>query len=163
MNRTPLHLAYLGATLALLLAVLPTDPALAHIDVQPRLVELGTATVLRIELSQLRAGPAPVRLEVEGEGVAVLGSRMLGVVGAETRWSVRVRVSPAVAPGDLLLVLRAVFADGESVEVDGGITVVPPARDPSGDFPWLGVAAGVALALAFAAAALFLARRRSAW
>jgi len=144
-----------------LLALLLTEPALGHVDVQPRLVEQGTATELRIELPQLRAGPPPVRLEVEGDGVAVLSSSLQGFAGAETRWNVRLRVSPAVPPGDVPLKLRAVFADGESVELDGAITVVPPAGQASGAFPWLGVFAGVTLALAFAVAALLIARRRS--
>ena len=143
------------------------EPALGHVDVTPRLVEQGKATQLRIELPQLRAGPPPVRLEVEGDGVAVLGSSLQGVAGAETRWNVRLRVSPAVPPGELLLILRAFFADGKSVEVDGAITVVPPApqgSEPRTQFPWLGVAAGVTLALALAVAGLLLARRRrSAW
>lgn len=151
----------------MLLTLAVTEPALGHVDVRPRLVEQGTATELRIELPQLRAGPPPVRLEVEGDGVAVLASSLEGVVAAETLWNVRLRVSPAVPPGELLLVLRAFFADGESVEVDGAITVVPPAAtapEPSERFPWLGVAAGVALALALAVAGLLLARRRrSAW
>lgn len=151
----------------MLLALAVTEPALGHVDVRPRLVEQGKATQLRIELPQLRAGSPPVRLEVEGAGVAVLASSLQGVAGAETLWNVRVRVSPAVPPGALLLILRAFFADGKSVEVDGAITVVPPAAAPkaSEPFPWLGVAVGVTLALALAIAALLLARRRrrSAW
>jgi hypothetical protein len=162
-KRPPLHLAHAGATLATLFALVATESAIAHVDVQPRLVERGRETELRIELPQLRAGPAPVRLEVEAEGVSARASIQLGVVGAETRWSVRVRVAPVVPPGDLLLVLRAYFADGESVEVDGGITVVPPAAEPGGTFPWLGVAVGVTVALALGLAALFVARRRSGW
>jgi len=143
------------------LGLLATQPALGHVDVRPRLVEQGTETALRIELPQLRAGPSPVRLEVEGDGVAVLASSLQGVAGAETLWNVRLRVSSTVPPGELLLILRAFFADGESVEVDGGLTVVPPVAEVGSDtFPWLGVAAGVTLALAFAVAALLLARRR---
>jgi len=138
-----------------------TEPALGHVDVQPRLVVQGAATELRIELPQLRAGAPPVRLEVEADGVTVLASRLRGVVGAETRWNVRLRVSPAAPPGELLLILRAFFADRESVEVDGSIVVVPPEAEPSGAFPWLGVAAGVTLALAFGVVVLLLARRRS--
>lgn len=158
MKRTPLRLAYATATVTTLLL---TEPALGHVDVRPRLVEPGTETALRIELPQLRAGAPPVRLEVEGDGVAVLASSLQGVAGAETLWSVRLRVSPSVPPGELLLILRAVFADGESVEVDGGIIVLPPAEEEAaGTFPWLEVAAGVSLALAFGVAALILARRR---
>jgi len=145
------------------LALLVTEPALGHVDVQPRLVVQGTATELRIELPQLRAGAPPVRLEVEGDGVTVLANSLRGVAGAETLWRVRLRVSPAVPPGELLLILRAFFADGESVEVDGAVTVVPPAEEPAGTgaFPWLGVAAGVTLVLAFGVVVLLLARRRS--
>jgi hypothetical protein len=65
-----------------------------------------------------------------------------------------------VPPGELLLILRAVFADGKSVEVDGNVTVVPPAEEAAGSFPWLGVAAGVTLALGVAVATLVVARRR---
>lgn len=161
MDRTPLRRPYASATLALAIALLLSDPALAHVDVQPRLVEQGKEAVLRIELPQLRAGAPPVRLEVEGAGVTAVASRLLGVASAETRWSVRVRIDSAVAPGELLLVLRALFADGESVEVDGAVTVVPSAAVPADSFPWLGVAAGVTVALTLALGALLVARRRS--
>lgn len=164
MKRTPLHTACVGATITTLLALLLAQPALAHVDVRPRLVEQGKPTQLRVELPQLRAGPPPVRLEVEAPGVKVLASSLDGIAGAETVWSVRVLVSPAVPAGDLLLVLRAFFADGKSVEVDGAITVVPGAPDTppraADAFPWLGVAVGVTLAVALAAAVLLLARRR---
>ena len=150
-----------------MLALLAAEPALGHVDVRPRLVEQGKATQLRVELPQLRAGSPPVRLEVEGDGVAVLASSLEGVAGAETLWNVRLRVSPAVPPGELLLILRALFADGKSVEVDGAITVVPPtlpASETSDRFPWLAVVGGVTLALALAVAGLLLARRRrGAW
>ena len=124
----------------MLLGLLLTEPAQAHVDVQPRLVQLGTATDLRIELPQLRAGAPPERLEVEGEGVTVLASKLEEVIGAETRWNVRLRVSPTVRPGEQLLVLRGLFADGESVEVDGTIVVVPAPEEEgaSGAFPWVG-------------------------
>jgi hypothetical protein len=164
---TPLHAACVGATLSTLLALSLAEPALAHVDVQPRLVEQGVATRLRVELPQLRAGPPPVRLEVEGDGVTVLASSLEGIggiSGAETVWSVRVRVGPSVLPGEVLLVLRAFFTDGKSVEVDGFITVVPPAEpaahEDTGAFPWLWVAVGVTLAVGFAATVLLLARRR---
>ncbi len=137
-----------------------TEPALGHVDIQPRLVEQGTATVLRVEVPQLRAGPPPVRLEVEGDGVTVLASSLQGMAGRETVWNVRLRVSPAVPPGELRLIMRAVFADGKSVEVDGNVTIVPPAPNAPERFPWFGVAAGVTLALALAVAALLFARRR---
>ena len=161
MKRTPLPRPYATATLATLLALLLTAPALAHVDVRPRLVTQGRETILRIELPQLRAGAPPVRLEVEGEGVAVLATSLRGVAGAETLWNVRLRVRPAVLPGELLLILRAVFADGQSVEIDGGIVVVPDVEEASaGTFPWLGVAAGVTLAIGFAVGFVLIARRR---
>jgi hypothetical protein len=145
------------------LALLLTEPLLAHVDVQPRLVEQDAVTELRVELPQLRAGAPPERLEVEAPGVEVLASDLVGIAGAETRWSVRIRVSPAVPAGELLLVLRGVFADGESVEVDGGVTVVPGAEEPAAadGIPWVAVAGGAALALALAAAGLILLRRRA--
>jgi hypothetical protein len=132
--------------------------------VRPRLVELGEVTQLRVELPQLRAGPGPVRLEVEGEEVDVLATSRLGAFGAETRWNVRIRVRPSAPTGDTLIVLRGVFPDGESVEVDGNITVVPPepAETSSSGIFWVGAGVGVVLALALAAAALLAARRRSA-
>lgn len=163
MKRPPLQPAYAVATLSTLLALLAAEPALGHVDVTPRLVEQGRVTQLRIELPQLRPGPPPVRLEVEGAGVTVVDSSLDGMAGAETRWNVRLSVSPAVPPGDLLLTLRAVFADGQSVEVGSAITVVPPASqgsEASDPFPWLGVAVGVTLALALAVGGLLLARRR---
>jgi hypothetical protein len=162
MKWTPLRLVYSAATVSLVLALLPTEPAFAHVDVRPRLVELGTPTELRVELPLLRAGPAPVRLEVQGNGVTVLASGLHAVAGSETQWNVRIRVSPTVPPGDLPLVLRAVFADGESVKVDSTITVVPPATEPSdGAFPWLGVVVGVTAAVALGIGGLVLARRRT--
>ena len=160
MDRTPLRPAYASATLSTLLLLLVAAPAFGHVDVRPRLVEQGMETALRIELPQLRPGPAPVRLELEGEGVEVLSSRLQGFAAAETRWSVRLRVSPSVAPGELPLILRAVFADGESVEVDGGIVVVPGQMEASDTFPWAGVAAGVTLAIGFAVGFVLIARRR---
>jgi hypothetical protein len=165
MNRTSLRRIYASTTVLVLLGLLLTQPALAHVDVQPRLVELGKVTDLRIELPQLRAGAPPERLEVEGEGITVLESKLDEVVGAETRWSVRLRVSPDVRPGEQLLVLRGLFADGESVEVDGTIVVVPAAaeEESSGTFPWVGVTVGVTIALALGVSALLLARRRSGW
>ena len=167
MKRTPVRAAYAAATLATSAALSLAQPALAHVDVQPRLVEQGAEAVLRIELPQLRAGPAPAELLVEGDGVTFLSSSLVGAAGGETLWSVRLRIGPAVPAGDLLLVLRAVFAGGESIEVDGTVTVVPPARkedtNEAGVLPWVGVVAVVGLVLALAAGALLLARRRGAW
>jgi hypothetical protein len=79
------------------------------------------------------------------------------VVGGETRWDVRARAD--APPGTLALVLRAGFADGETVEMDDTLTVVPP--EPSDPFPWAAAIAGILLAVAFAVSALFLVRRKA--
>ena len=158
MTQTPLPPAYAAATLSTLLALLVTEPALGHVDVRPGLVEQGAVAQLLVELPQLRAGPPPIRLEVEGNGLAVLASDLQRVAGAETVWSVRIRVTSR--PGQMSVILRAFFADGESVEVDSGITVVPPAESSSGGFPWRGVVAGVTLGLCVAVAGLLATRRR---
>ena len=156
-KRTPLRVAYAGATLSALLALLPTDPAHGHVDVRPRLVEQGKEAVLLIELPQLRAGPPPETLKVEGEGLEVLSTRLQGMAGPETVWSVRVRTDATA--GRLLLILRAVYADGASVEVDDTLTVVPPSETSS--FPWIVVVAGVLLALALALVSLRVIRRQA--
>ena len=57
------------------------------------------------------------------------------------------------------IVLRAVYADGRSVEVDQSLTVVPASEEEG--FPWPAAIVGVLLALAAAAAALLLARRQA--
>ncbi len=113
-------------------------------------------TDVRVELPPLRPGPPPRRLEVEGDGIDVSSSDLQGTSGSETVWSVRLRAT--AAPGVVPLVLRAVYADGQSVEVDQQLTVAP-APETSG-FPWAGVVAGTVLAVAFAAVALRLARRK---
>ena len=158
MKRSPLRAAYAGATLSTLLALLLTEPALAHVDVRPRLVEQGVATTLRIELPRLRPGPAPVRVEVEGDGVTVLTSTLGGPVRGETVWNGQVRVD--AEPGVLPVVLRAVYADGNSVEVDATLTVVPAEQEES-DFPWPVAIVGVLLALSLAGGLLAVARRRA--
>ena len=56
------------------------------------------------------------------------------------------------------LVLRAVYDDGRSVEVDQQLTVVPA---EGSSFPWPAVAVGAVLAVAFAAVSLRLARRKA--
>ncbi len=142
------------------MACLTGEPAAAHVDVRPGVVAAGAATELRVELPQLRAGAAPpTRLDVEGEGVEVLASRLQALVGPESRWTVRLRV--AGPPGRRPIVLRARYADGRSVDVDSALTVVPaPER---GGFPVLPVLAGLGLAGGLAAAALLLARRRACW
>ena len=57
------------------------------------------------------------------------------------------------------IVLRAIFPDGEAVEVDSALTVVPAAAGEP--FPVVGVIVGALLAVGFAAAALLLARRKA--
>jgi hypothetical protein len=125
--------------------------------VQPRLVEQGEVTQLRVELPRLRPGPAPQRIEVEGAGIDVLSTRLQGKKGSETVWSVRMRATGP--PGQVPLILRAVYSGGEAVEVKNSLTVVPAAEASS--FPWAVVAGGTLLALALAFAALRLARRRT--
>jgi hypothetical protein len=156
-NRCPLRAAYVGATLSTLLALVTAEGAWAHVDVQPRLVEQGVITQLRVELPQLRPGPAPQRIEVEGAGLEVLSTRPQGRKGSETVWSVRVRASGP--PGQVPLTLRAVYAGGEAVEVKNSLTVVPAPEASS--FPWAVVAVGTLLALALAFVLLRLARRRT--
>lgn len=126
-------------------------------EVQPRLVEQGEIAQLRVELPQLRTGPAPERLEVEGAGIEVLGTRRQGVLGPETVWSVRVRAD--APPGQVLLILRALYADGESVEFDDTLTIVPPPERSSS--PWTSVVGGTLFALVLALVLLRLARREA--
>lgn len=133
------------------------QPAAAHVNVQPRLLERGAVTELVVELPRLRPGPRPERLIVEGRDLDVLSTRLRGVTGTETRWNVRLRTESA--PGTVTLVLRAVYGDGRTVTVRNSLTVIPP--DDSGSFPWAAASVGVALALGVAGGALALARRRS--
>lgn len=156
MNRRPLPAAYVGATIATLFGALLTEPAPAHVDVQPRLVTQGTVAELRVELPRLRPGAAPERLEVEGSGLELLSSELTGMAGPETRWAVRVRVESQ--PGRLALTLRPVYADGRSVEVADALTVVPRSES---SFPWIGAVVGALLALAAGAVVLRVARRRA--
>ena len=82
---------------------------------------------------------------------------MQGTSGSDTLWNVRLRAT--AAPGAVPIVLRAVYADGRSVEVDQQFTVAPgPERS---GFPWVGVVAGVLLAVAVAAFSLRFARRKA--
>jgi hypothetical protein len=157
MNRCPLRAAYVGATVSTFLALVTAQGAWAHVDVQPRLVEQGEVTELRVELPRLRPGPAPRRIEVEGAGIDVLSARLQGKKGSETVWTVRVRAS--AEPGQVPLILRAVYAGGEAVEVKNSLTVVPAPKTSS--FPWVAVAGGTLLALALALLLLRLARRRA--
>lgn len=155
MKKHPSRGHYLRATLATLGALLLPGAAAAHVDIRPTFGEVGTVTEVRVELPKLRPGPGPEALEVEGDGVEVLSSRLQGELGAETVWGVRLR--PTGGPGRILLVLRARYADGESVEVDASFTAVPPPEEP---FPWAVVAGAGGLVVALTAGALAAARRR---
>ena len=156
-KRLSLRSAYASATLTALVAVLSAEPALAHLVIQPTLLEQGVVTDVSIELPQLRPGSAPRRLDVEGMGVDVISSALQGTSGTDTLWNVRLRATadPGVAP----IVLRAVYADGKAVEVDQQLTVAPAAEQSS--FPWFGVVVGVLLAVAVAVFSLRLARRKA--
>ncbi|MGZ8781863.1 MAG: hypothetical protein ACXWZB_00010 [Gaiellaceae bacterium] len=138
---------------------LAPEAASAHLEIRPGLVEQGSVAEVRVELPQLRAGSQPTGLEVEGAGIEVLSTRSQGTVGvgSETAWSVRLRAT--AGPGVVPLVLRAVYADGRSVEVDERLTVVP-AQERAG-FPWPWVVVGGMLALGFAGVSLHLARRNA--
>jgi hypothetical protein len=138
--------------------LLLAEPSLAHVDVRPRLVEQGVTTALRVELPRLRAGAGPVRLEIDGDGVIVLAGSLGGLVRGETVWNGQVRVD--AEPGVLPVMLRAIYADGRSVEVDATLTVVPPEQQESA-FPWPVVIVGVLLAVSLAVGLLAFARRRA--
>jgi hypothetical protein len=122
-------------------------------------VESGRVVELLVELPRLRAGPRPTALELEADGLEVLSTRLVDAVGAETLWAARVRVDADA--GSVPVVLRAVYADGRSVEVDETLVVVPGLDEPGGGAPWGLVAAGAAAAVALAGAVLLLARRRA--
>ena len=147
----------MSATLAALGMAVSAQPALAHLDIRPTLVEQGEVTDVRVELPQLRPGGPPDQLEVEGDGVEIISSVLQGTSGSDSVWIVRLR--PTAAPGAVPIVLRAVYADGRSVEVDQQLTVAP--RPETSGFPWVGVVAGVLLAVAFAVLALRLVRRKA--
>jgi hypothetical protein len=153
----PLRAAYVGATLSTLGLALLSQPAAAHVDIRPRLVEQGAVAELVVELPRLRPGAAPQRLDVEGPGLDVLSTALRGAVGSETQWNVRLRAD--TAPGTVPIVLRAMYADGRAVTVRNSLTVVPGEQSES--FPWAWVGGGVAVAVGAAAGALALARRRS--
>ena len=155
-KRWSLRGAYASATLATLLALLPVAPASAHLDLTPRLVEQGAVVEVRVELPQLRPGAPPQGLEVSGDGIEVLSAELQETLGSETVWSVRLRAN--AEPGVVPLLLRAVYADGQSVEVDEQLTV-RPAEEESG-FPWPAAIVGALLAVSFAGVSLRLARRR---
>ena len=140
-----------------MLATLPAEPAQAHIVVRPDLIERGETVELEVELSRLRPGSPPERLELEGDGIEVFATELAARIGVETRWRARIRATGS--PGVVPIVLRAVYRDGRSVQVDQSLTVVP-ANEEAG-FPWPAVIVGVLLALAAAAAALLLAFRKA--
>lgn len=133
------------------------EPALAHLDLRPRVVEQGVVSDVRVELPQLRAGEPPRRLELAGAGVEVISVTLASTIGSETGWDVRLRADGE--PGVVPVVLTAVYADGESVDVDEQLTVVP---GPEGSgFPVAAAVVGGLLAVAFAGMALALARRKA--
>lgn len=156
MKAPSLRPAYAGATVLALFGLTPAEPAAAHVDVRPELVEQGEVTELTVELPLLAPGPALVGLELEGDGIEVLSVRELpDLPGSEARWSVRVRVDARVGPAPY--VLRPVYADGGAVELRRVLTVVPAEEASS---PWAYALAAAGAALAAAAAGLALLRRR---
>jgi hypothetical protein len=68
-------------------------------------------------------------------------------------------VRATASPGQVPLILRAVYAGGEAVEVRNSLTVVPAPEASS--FPWVVVIGGTLLGLALALLLLRLARRRT--
>ena len=157
MNRWSLRVAFTNVTATALLLGLVAEPASAHLDLRPRLVVQGTLTDVVVELPQLRPGAPPNELEVEGDGIDVSSSQLQRMLDSETFWAVRLRAT--AEPGVVPVVLRAVYADGQAVEVDEQLTVVPAPERSS--FPWAGVVAGALLAVAFAAVSLRLARGKA--
>jgi hypothetical protein len=156
MNRSPLHAACVAATLASAFVLASPEPARAHVDVQPGLVEQGEVTELRVELPRLRPGRPPTRLELGGAGIELLDSRLLAMNGVESRWIAHVRVD--APPGPLQLTIRALYPDGEVVEVEHALTVVPGGG--SGGLPWTAVLIGTFVAVGLGVALLRLARRQ---
>jgi hypothetical protein len=154
MKAPSLRAPYVGATVAALVALALPEPAPAHVQILPAVLERGEVTEIRVELPGIVPGPELVRLEIEGEGIEVLSTRRLGARGPETQWSARLRASSP--PGAVTVVLRPVYADGSDVEFEQVLTVVPAADEP---FPWTWVALGAVLAVAFAAPLALLRRR----
>ena len=120
----------------------------------PRVVEQGDVAEIRVELPQLQPeqGRPGSRSRV---GISVRSSTFHGTRGPETSGSSAFEQRPN--PGVVPLVLRAVYADGRSVEVDEERR---SSRAAASGFPWPAVVAGVALAVVFAAVSLLLARRK---
>jgi hypothetical protein len=139
------------------LVALSAEPATAHVNVSPSLVQQGVVTDVHVELPQLRPGGPPNGLELAGDQVEVLATREQGKRGSESVWTVRLRAN--AAPGNVPIVLRARYPDGSSVEVDAALTVVPGPEEAG--FPWAGVIVGAGLAAGFAAVALVVARRKA--
>jgi hypothetical protein len=156
-KRWSLRAAYLAATLATPLAALSAEPAQAHLDVRPGVVEAGQTLDLLVELPRLRPGRRPVALELEADGLDVASTRLVSAVGGDTRWRARVHVD--AEPGSVTLLLRALYADARSVEVEQTLVVLP--REDADAFPWATVVVTGAAALALAAGLLLLARRRA--
>jgi hypothetical protein len=153
-----LRAAYAVATVIVLGALVSAEPATAHVDVRPDLVERGEVVDIQIELPLITPGPDLVRLEIEGDGIDAVSTRKLDIAGPESHWSARVRVD---APeGRAPFVLRAFYADGDSVEFRQAFTVVPGTEEES--FPLTAVIVGVGAAVALAAGGLLAARRRAA-
>ncbi len=113
---------------------------------------------LDVELPRLRPGAPPTGLGVSGGGVRQLSAEAAGLAGAESRWRVRVRVG--APPGPLTLLLRADFADGQTVVVRHAVTVVPAARSGGGTSTALLVGVAAASLAAAGGLALLLARSR---
>ncbi len=158
-NRCPLHAAYVGATLYAMLILVTAQGAWAHVDVQPRLVVQGATTETSGRMPHLRPGAVPERLELTGNGIETLSTSLQGVKGSETVWTVRVRTS--AAPGQVPILLHAVFADWKSVDVHEMLTILPSAA-PSSSFPWPATIVGALLAAALVLGVHRVARRRTA-
>jgi hypothetical protein len=153
-----LRAVYVGATVITFWALLSAEPAAAHVDVRPDLVEQGEVADLVIELPLITPGPDIVRLEIEGDGIEVLSTRHLpDLPGPESQWSARVRVDAPI--GRAPFVLRPIYADGDSVEFRQSFTVVP--AEDAGSFPLAGVVVGTAVAVVVAVGGLVLLRRRT--
>ena len=146
----------MAATVITFWACVSAEPAAAHVDVRPDLVEQGEVVELRIELPLIVPGPDFVRLEIEGEGIEVLSTRKLDTVGPESVWSSRVRVDAPV--GRATFVLHPFYANGDSVEFRQAFTVVPAEED---SFPLAAVLVGAGVAVAIGAAVVLLLRRRA--
>jgi hypothetical protein len=150
---------------AVLLTLLLPAPALAHVSVRPTLLLAGTDTLLRIELPALRPGRNPIALDLSGPGVSQRSSASAGRLGDESRWRVRVRVDAEAGP--VAVVLRARYADGQTVAVPQTLTVLPAEASSDSGTPAVLVAGLVAGLLAVGVGALallnFKKKSRSAW